>query len=183
MRNLQFHNAFSHLTPQVICAVILATSLLALAAAFTAEFGFHLIPCILCLAQRVPFALAILISAGVLLSKKCHRPALVLLTLLFLLNTSIAVFQVGEEQKWWGVNATGDSQVCTAPNVAVQNIEDLYQSMSGNPLGDCAHPAFSFHGITFAVMNAFLCLFLCGLAVMGITQLPIRNPNINNRAT
>lgn len=153
-----------------IFMLLLVVSLFALAAAFYAEFALGLTPCILCLAQRVPFVLAVLIAGAAWITQKFHRPALALLALLFLLNTGVAIFQVGEEQRWWGVNAAGDSRICTAPNVTVQNIEDLYQSMSGNPLGDCAHPAFSFHGITFAVMNAVLCLCLAGLCIRALRQ-------------
>jgi disulfide bond formation protein DsbB len=139
---------------------ILAASALALVAAVTAEFGFHIAPCILCLAQRVPFALAIVISGAALLVSKFSRSAFYVLAFLFLINTGISAYQVGIEQKLWGLDEAGNSQVCTASNLSVQNIKDLYQSMSGTPVGDCAHPAFNFHGITFAVMDVVLSLVL-----------------------
>jgi len=147
-----------------------ALSALALAAAFTAEFGFHIAPCILCLAQRVPFVLAIVVFGAAWIEPRLQKTVFLLLIILFLVNAGIGAFQVGEEQKWWGLNAAGDSQVCTAPNQTVQNIEELYQSMSGTALGDCAHPAFSWHGVTFAAMNIVLCLFLAAVAGYGVSH-------------
>ena len=176
------HFSWSQLTPRIICWVILATSVVALAAAFTAEFTFHLVPCILCLTQRVPFVLAIILSIFTITIKRFPKSCLLVLALLFLTNSGIAMFQVGEEQKWWGVNEAGNSQVCTAPNATVQNVEDLYASMSGNPLGDCAHPAWSWHGITFAVLNVALCLLLTLVAAYGAAngQNPENRPHNHN---
>ncbi len=148
-------------------SLLFLVSIAALAAAITAEFTLHLPPCILCLAQRVPFVLAIIISSAALTIKKFQRSCLLFLVFLFLINTGIAVFQVGEEQKWWGLNAAGNSEVCTVPNQTVENIKDLYASMSGNPVGDCAHPAWSWHGVTFAVLNAALCFALMLFAIYG----------------
>jgi len=154
---------------QVLC-LILGVSLAALGVVFLMEFALHLPPCILCLAQRVPFVLAIIVSGFGLAKVRWRTIALWLLTALFFINLGIAIFQVGEEQKWWGINAAGDSAVCTAPNAATQSVEDLYASMSGNPLGDCAHPEFSWHGLTFAAMNAALCFVLTIIAAYGAAR-------------
>jgi disulfide bond formation protein DsbB len=148
--------------------LILTASVLALAAAFTAEFALHMPPCILCLAQRVPYALAIILAGVCLWWPGTRHVMLGLLCALFLINAGIAAYQVGIEQKLWGLDEGGNGQICTAPNLAVENIKDLYQSMSGTPVGDCAHPAFNFHGITFAVMNVLLSLCLFLLAARGI---------------
>jgi len=151
-------------------SLILGVSLAALGVVFLMEFALHLPPCILCLAQRIPFVLAIIVS-GIALAQMRWRPAaLWILAGLFLINLCIATFQVGEEQRWWGINATGNSEVCTAPNAATQSVEDLYASMSGNPLGDCAHPEFSWHGLTFAAMNGILCFALTVIAIYGAAR-------------
>lgn len=156
--------AFQPSPVQVLWGMV-GISCFALAAALVGEFVFHLPPCILCLAQRVPFAIAILVALAGLRWPKLQRPVFLLLAILFLGNVGIAGYQVGIEQAWWGLTATGDSQICTAPNTSAQNVQALYESMTGTAMGDCAHPALSFHGITFAVMNFFLGLFLSGVSV------------------
>lgn len=90
-----------------------------------------------------------------------------ILAALFFINADIAIFQVGEEQSWWGLNESGQSAACTAPNQTMQNIKDLYQNMSGTAMGDCAHPVWSWHGVTFATLNIILCLFLAVISFYG----------------
>ncbi|HRJ11662.1 MAG TPA: disulfide bond formation protein B [Alphaproteobacteria bacterium] len=144
-------------------------SILALAAALVAEFVFAMPPCILCLAQRVPHLLAIILICGVIALKKFYRPALIVLAILYLGGVGTGTYQVGVEQRWWGTTMhVGGEQSCTISDNASDDVSKLYESMSGNPLSDCAHPAFSFHGITFAGMNALLCLMLMGLAIYGV---------------
>ena len=143
----------SGLTPGAACLLILATSALALICAFTAEFAFGIAPCVLCLSQRVPYALAILVSGFGLAKPKFVKAVFGILALLFFINVGIAGYQVGIEHAWWGLNAAGNSEVCSAQNTPVQNVEALYQSMTGTAVGDCAHPSFDFYGITFALMN------------------------------
>jgi len=151
-------------------SLILGVSLAALGVVLLMEFALHLPPCILCLAQRIPFVLAIIFSGFALARMRWRPAALWILAGLFLINLFIATFQVGEEQRWWGVNAAGNSEVCTAPNAATQSVEDLYASMSGRPMGDCAHPEFSWHGLTFAAMNAILCFVLTIIAAYGAAR-------------
>lgn len=145
---------------RLILLFILIISVLALVAAFTAEFKYHITPCLLCLAQRVPFVLAIVVALFGLMQPLYAQTVFSILAALFFVNVGIAAYQVGIEHQWWGVDAAGNGEVCSAQNLTVENIKDLYQSMSGTPVGDCAHPAFNFHGITFAVLNSLLSLLL-----------------------
>ncbi len=149
-----------NISPLAIC---LTLSLLALAAALVAEFHYDMAPCILCLAQRVPHVLAILCIAAVVILGKQQRNLCTALILVYLAGSATGIYQVGVEQAWWGINDTGEA-TCTAPDTKILEIEKLYENMSGNPLGDCSQPEFSFHGVTFAGMNAALCLFLAGIA-------------------
>ena len=145
-------------SPLFIC---FALSLLALAAALYAEFGLGMAPCILCLAQRLPHVLAVIIIAATTTLRRGRRLALWLLIPTYLLGTGIGLYQVGVEQAWWGVTQT-EKSCALSENTAVENIEALYENMSGTAMGDCAQPAFSFYGITFAAMNATLCFMLAG---------------------
>lgn len=152
-----------HERPLLAC---LFFSILALVAALVAEFGFGIAPCILCLAQRVPHALVIILASFVLATKKLQRPVLFVLVIVYLAGAGVGAYQVGVEQKWWGV--VGEEQACTmSESTAVSDIETMYENMSGTAMGDCAHPEISFHGITFAGLNMLLCLCLMGLALYG----------------
>jgi disulfide bond formation protein DsbB len=85
---------------------IAVLSLIALASAYTAQFVFHMTPCPLCLAQRVPYALTALlgITAFILARKgKPKKTALLvfLCALVFLAGTGLAALHTGVEQHWW----------------------------------------------------------------------------------
>lgn len=144
-------------------------SILALAGALIAEFAFGIAPCVLCLMQRLPHIAAILIISLFIVLKKPYRPALIVLSVLYLLGAGIGAYQLGVEQQWWGITQQADGNAsCTISDNASDDVGALYESMSGTPLGDCAHPAFSFYGVTFAGMNALLCLMLMGIAIYGV---------------
>ena len=83
---------------------ILIASAGALGSAFTAQYLFGLEPCVLCIYQRWPFAIAIAIAAGALLlvrSGRSPRWLLALAGLVFIANSAIAFYHVGVEQHWW----------------------------------------------------------------------------------
>jgi disulfide bond formation protein DsbB len=128
---------------------VLAVSVLALAFAFVAEFGFGLRPCILCLTQRVPFAIAGGLAALALLPAVrpvVRRRLMAAAGLAFLVNSGIAVYHVGVEQKWWASS-------CAAAPAGPVPAGDLAAMMSKPVEARCDEPAWQWHGITMAAMN------------------------------
>ncbi len=144
---------------RVVALFVLAVSVLALATAFVAQYGFGLKPCILCVTQRVPFAVAGALAGVALLrsmGEKVRRLLMVVAGLAFLINAGIAVYHVGVEQKWWvsGCAASADKAV---------DVNDLTAMMSQPVEARCDEPAWAFHGITMAAMNI---VFSGGLALV-----------------
>ncbi len=95
-------NALS--SSQLVLGFIAFISAFSLATAYTAQFGFGLEPCILCLYQRIPFALALILGlAGLALRNKGPAPLICigLSAPIFLANAGIAFYHTGVEQKWW----------------------------------------------------------------------------------
>lgn len=88
--------------PVVMIGGVAFLSAFSLAAAYTAEFVYGLEPCILCLYQRVPFALSLLVSASVFINReKMVKPVIAANGLLYFVNGCIAFYHTGVEQKWW----------------------------------------------------------------------------------
>lgn len=127
---------------------ILAVSILALGTALVAQYGFGLKPCVLCIAQRIPFVVAGALAALALLAPFARwRAALVVLAALaFLVNSGIAVYHVGVEQKWWHSS-------CAPSEEGPIDVTNLAAMMSKPVEARCDEPAWSFHGITMAAMN------------------------------
>ena len=135
----------------MISASVLTICVLALATALTAQYGFGLRPCVLCMVQRGPFVLAGALAA-LSLRPSCSpatvRLLLRLAGLVLLVNGGIAVYHVGVEQHWWA------SAVCPASDRrGPVSVADLMAEMNKPAEVHCDQPVWSFHGITMAALN------------------------------
>jgi disulfide bond formation protein DsbB len=110
-------------------------SAFSLAAAYTAELAFGMEPCILCLYQRVPFALSLLVSAAVFINRNTMvKPVIAANGLLYFVNGCIAFYHTGVEQKWWVSAVEGCS--FTLPGLESQP-EDLLSAILKTPSVPC----------------------------------------------
>ena len=92
--------------PHIFGLGITAFCIAALAAAFIAQYGFDLQPCILCVYQRFPFAINAVLGLLIYkLVKKDHMrgATMMLITagIVFLANSALAFYHNGVEQHWW----------------------------------------------------------------------------------
>jgi disulfide bond formation protein DsbB len=88
---------------------IAAISAIALASAYVAQYAFNLEPCILCLYQRIPYAIAgslALLALFVPPLAARRRVVVALCGAAFFIGGAIAFYHVGVEQHWWA-SATG----------------------------------------------------------------------------
>jgi len=144
--------------PRLLPHFVLAVSILALATALVAQYGFGLKPCELCITQRIPFVVAGALAALALLRRMAgwRRVLMALAGLAFLVNSGVAVFHVGVEQKWW-------QSSCAASKQSALAVTDLASMMSKPVEARCDEPAWAWHGITMAAMNI---VFSGGLALV-----------------
>lgn len=144
----------SRLLPPLVLAICVA----ALAIALIAQYGFGLKPCELCITQRVPFVVAGGLAALAMLGRAApwRRLLMTLAGLAFLINSGIAVYHVGVEQKWW-------QSSCAPTEKGVVAVTDLAAMMAKPVEARCDEPAWAWHGITMATMNI---VFSGGLAVV-----------------
>lgn len=148
-----------------LALAVLAASVSALAAALVAQFGFGLHPCELCLTQRVPFVIAGLLSALALAlaPPRLRRVLMALAGLALLVNSGIAVFHVGVEQKWW-------QSRCAASEPVKLSVTDLSTLMRQPAEARCDEPAWEWHGLTMAGMNIVYSGGLALLVLAGLTR-------------
>lgn len=143
-------------TPREALMALAALSMAALIAAFIAQYVFGLEPCILCLWQRVPYAIAVFAGmAGLYFSP---RPFLWVMALLFAAGAATAFFHVGVEQLWWeGTNA------CTH-QFDPDNLEALREQIL-KPKPRCDEVAWSLFGISMAGYNVMMSAAMAAAAV------------------
>jgi len=115
-----------------------------------------LAPCDLCILQRWPHVLAVLLGLSLLVLPSRVTAALGALTLL--VGAGIAAYHVGVEQGWWQGPAT-----CTTPDPGAIAPGDLLNQILQTPVVLCDQVAWSLFGVSMAGWNAVLSLVLAAL--------------------
>ncbi len=137
-------------TAKRMMACIGLPAVVALAGALTSQYGFGLHPCDLCIYQRIPYAIIIVLALiGVIVSK--HRGLLgiilVLAALLYLIDGGIAVYHAGVE---WGIFEGPDSCSFKAGG---GSLEDIRNRLMNAPLVSCKDTTFELFGLSMAGWN------------------------------
>ena len=149
-------------TPAYAFGFIVLISFASLSAAFISEAFFGLEPCNLCIYQRYPFALGILIGlAGLILrnNTKAMRKLLGLCGLNFLINSGIAFYHTGVEQKWWDSALEG----CTVPLFFDDTSDQsILENLMSAPAASCSDIQWQdpILGLSMANYNIVLCFGL-----------------------
>ncbi|MDD3288597.1 MAG: disulfide bond formation protein B [Alphaproteobacteria bacterium] len=132
--------------------LIMAASVGALLCAFIAQYVFDLQPCILCIWQRIPFAVSIVFMGGVLASRA--NPQLcgglfLSCALAMLINVGLAIFHTGVEQHWW-TGTTGCAIDTFSMNDGEVTAEKLRQALKAVRIISCDKITWSFLGLSMA---------------------------------
>jgi disulfide bond formation protein DsbB len=143
-------------SPDVRAAVlILLLGLLALGAAFGAQDVLGMAPCELCLWERWPYRLLILLGVVALCVRPPLRRALLWLAALTLLcGAGIGFLHVGVEHGWW----PSPLPSCNASNLMTGSVGSLIASLPAAPAKPCDAPNFLVPGlpVSFATMDFIL---------------------------
>ncbi len=140
-----------NISPRLFCLSIVATSVAALAAVFISQYGFGLHPCHLCIYQRWPFAVLIVLGLLGAFIEKFRTPAIALSSLIFLTNAGIALFHSGVERKWWA-----GLEGCSTPDMS-GTIEELMARIEATAVTRCDEIAWEMFGLSMANYNVILC--------------------------
>lgn len=152
--------------------VIFAAS--ALGAALISQYGFGMNPCPLCLYQRWPYGIIIVLGAlGVLMGLKNKDKIAALLVFLcglaLLTGGYIAAYHVGVEQHWWKSFLEG----CT---VDFGNAADLLKQIESTRAARCDEIPWSMFGISMAGYNALVSFIAAPLTLLSAV-LMVRRAN------
>jgi disulfide bond formation protein DsbB len=120
------------------------------------QFIGGLAPCPLCIWQRWPHGVAVVL--GLVLVVWPARLVAALGALVVSVGAGIGVYHVGIEQKWWAGPAT-----CTAPTPGAMEAGELLDRILATPVVLCDEVVWSFLGISMAGWNAVLSLVLAAL--------------------
>ena len=126
--------------------VILSLSFFSLAAALYIEYVLGIKPCILCIYQRIPYAIALLISVCAFFINN-KKILLVILALTFILSALISGYHVSIEKGFIEPIFS-----CTSDNINALEKEEILKSLD-NIQPNCKDVDFSLFGISLATLN------------------------------
>jgi disulfide bond formation protein DsbB len=152
--------SFDLSAPRTSALFLLAASAGSLLAAFFFQYVIGLQPCVLCIWQRWPYAVVIVLAILTVAAQapKLRAALLALCGVALLFGGGVAVFHVGVEQHWWtgtpgcGVTATANS------------IDALRAQIMAAPVVRCDQVAWSLFGISMAGYNILISLALAAVA-------------------
>ena len=126
--------------------VILSLSFFSLAAALYIEYVLGIKPCILCIYQRIPYAIALLISVCAFFINN-KKILLVILALTFIVSALISGYHVSIEKGFIEPIFS-----CTSDNINSLEKEEILKSLN-NIRPNCKDVDFSLFGISLATLN------------------------------
>ncbi|HSU05181.1 MAG TPA: disulfide bond formation protein B [Acetobacteraceae bacterium] len=145
-------------TAAAIC--VLAAGL-GLGIALASEHWGGLVPCALCLLERWPYRVAIVLGlVACFLPRGLARWGLVLVLLTMLVSVALAGVHVGVEQGWW----PSPLPECAAPRITAGNLAQRLDAMPARPSKPCDAPTFLIPGLplSMAAMNLLYSLVFVG---------------------
>ena len=160
--------------PVVVLAGITGISIFSLLMALTAEVYFGLEPCVLCVYQRFPFlVVAFLGLSGLALKSKplVQKGLIALSGLAFLVNSVIAAYHTGVEQKWWVSAFEG----CAVPPLGNEP-QTILENILSAPTADCAEIPWAdpILGLSMANYNTLMCFGLFAVCALSVWLLRTR---------
>lgn len=147
-------------------ALLAAVGAGALAVAYVAEHGFGLEPCILCLYQRVPYAVVALLGFIGLRWPGTVPAVLQLAGGVFAAGAAIAAYHFGVEQHWWA-SAAG----CSGGLVTDMSAQDLMQAMDTKPPKPCDAVDWTVLGVSMAGWNGVFSTVAAGACLWAVRRL------------
>ena len=135
--------------------IIFILLVLSLISAFVIEYGLGHKPCKLCLYQRYPYYISVLLLMSIFVLKKNIGIHFLVLSIVFFIGSIVAFYHFGIEQGFFK-----ESSVCTAENLnQILSKEDLLKQLKQNTIS-CKDVTFRFLGLSLASINTIFSLIL-----------------------
>ena len=133
--------------------VIFSLSFIALISAFFIEYVLGYQPCNLCLIERIPYILSIIIIMVIFLIKKNQKFLVMLIILTFIFSFAISFYHFGIEQGFFQ-----ESSVCGVKNLTeIITKEDLLKQLSKKTIS-CKDVTFKIFGLSLTSINIVISL-------------------------
>ena len=142
-------------TNNIFLIVIFAVISLTIISALIIQYWLGHEPCKLCLYQRIPYFLAMLLIIKMFFFKKYEKITLLMLSLIFVGSAALAFYHLGIEQGFFD-----ESSACTAPELSkTLSKEQLLEQLKQNNVS-CKDVSFRVLGLSLATINTIFSLVI-----------------------
>ena len=142
-------------TNNIFLIVILVIISLMITSALIIQYWLDHEPCKLCLYERIPYFLSMLLIIKIIFIKKYEKITLLILFLVFMSSTALAFYHFGIEQGFFS-----ESLVCGTGDLSKTfSKEELLQQLKQNSIG-CKDVSFRMLGLSLAAINTIFSLVL-----------------------
>ena len=140
--------------------LILLFSIFALSAAYFIEYILGHQPCNLCLIERIPYAISIIIIVICLFTQKFEKITLIILSITFFAAALLSFYHFGIEQGF-----IKESLVCDLNNPGNElSREALLNQLKEMPIS-CKNVTFKIFGLSLATFNVFISIILSAITM------------------
>ena len=140
----------------VLLIFILAIISLTIISALIIQYWLGHEPCKLCIYERIPYFLSILLLIKILLFKKYEKITLFILFLIFTASAVLAFYHFGIEQGFFN-----ESLVCKAGDLSgTLSKEQLLEQLNKYNIISCKDVSFRVLGLSLATINTILSFIL-----------------------
>ena len=148
---------------EIYLKVIFIISLITLVSAYFIEYILGYQPCNLCIIERVPYWLAIVLIITNYTFKKIEKTLILLLIIIFILSFLISIYHFGIEQGFFE-----ESAVCGLQNTTkIISKEEILKQMQEKPIS-CKDVTFKILGFSLTTINIFINLFILLLLIKNL---------------
>ena len=134
--------------------ILFVSSILILISAFIIEYILGYQPCNLCIIERIPYGISILILILNYNFSKNQKFFSILLILIFSFSILISIYHFGIEQEYFE-----ESPVCKSENLDLISKQDILNSLQELSIS-CKNVAFKIFGLSLTTYNIFISLIM-----------------------
>ena len=145
-----------YITLIFVCLVLVST--------FVIEYGLNHQPCNLCVYERIPYFISILLISKILFTQDYEKITLSILSLVFIISSALAFYHFGIEQGFFE-----ETLVCTASNLSeALTKEEVLDQLNQNIIS-CKNVSFRIFGFSLATINTIFSIILSAIFIRLLT--------------
>ena len=148
------------ITQRKLFLTLLIFKALIILSAIYIEYILKVPACNLCLYQRIPYYLSILILFYIVFNKSTNIILIISLAILMFVNIVLSIYHVGVEQQ-----IISEPMLCRS-NSNIQNVDQLLENLKNNTFISCNDVNFTFLGFSLASINVLISSILAYFYVL-----------------